>query len=209
VQKTLEIQVQVTPKKLSPPAINALIRIEQYDWVIFTSQNAVAFFAQELRKRKITFPQSLQVAAVGPETARTLRAKRMPVHFVPKRFTVHELLKGLPIKKGARILFPRSTIAPYDAIHALRTNGARVTALPLYTTTALPLTRRQKFDLLSGRYTRLKFKSPSGVLGLMRQLTLREKKMVRNLPAECLGPTTEEALRVSDFTHVTVKAVLY
>jgi len=200
---TLEIRVRVTPRKLSRTGLRAIERIERYDWILFTSKNAAACFAREMRKRRLALSPTSRVAAVGPETAAALRSLGFPVHSMPARFTVRAMVNSMKSVNGLRVLFPRSAIAPPDAIRILRKRGARVTVVPLYTTTVRPLAHTVKRALLAGSYTGLTFKSPSGVHGLMRQLRSKEKHMVRTIPAQCIGPTTKRVAREAGFKHIT------
>jgi len=204
--KTLEIRIRVTPTKLSHTASQTLAHIERYDWILFTSKNAVTFFSKETHRRKI--PQTVRIAAVGPETAKALRAKKYPVHIVPKKFAVSEMIKSIGSLRGQRILSPRSAIAPHDAIQALRKRGARVSVVPLYTTEPVLLSQTTKHALLRGMYTRLIFKSPSGVHGLMKQLSGKEKEIVRKIGAQCIGLTTAQAAKEAGFKDISTKAVL-
>jgi uroporphyrinogen-III synthase len=205
MRSTLEIQVQVQPLPLSPTASRALTHLSDYDWILFTSKNAVTFFVDELRSRRISLPASVRVAAVGPETARALRAAGLRAAIVPKHPTVSDMIRRMGKVEGARILFPRSAIAPSDAIQALRKKGASVRVVPLYTTVAHTLSPRVKSDLLKGSYTRLSFKSPSGVEGLLRQLSRREKEIVLKFPAVCIGPTTRQAAQKAGFRRVLLQ----
>ena len=201
---TLEIQVRVTPRKLSRAATRALEHVGRYDWILFTSKNAVMFFVREIRKRRLALSATSRIAAVGSETAAALRSAGFPVHSIPVRFTVRAMVNSMKRVNGLRILFPRSAIAPPDAIRILRKRGARVTVVPLYTTTVRPLSQAGKRALLAGSYTRLTFKSPSGVRGLMGQLRGKEKRTVRTILAQCIGPTTKHAARQAGFKHITM-----
>ena len=206
MSKTLEIRIRVTPKKLSRAASQVLEHIDRYDWILFTSKNTVLFFSTQIGKKKI--PQTVRIAAVGPETAKALRDIKYPVHMVPKKFTVNEMIKGIGNVKGSHILFPRSAIAPQDAIKILRALGTYVRVLPLYTTEAVQLSRTVKLALLQGVYTRLIFKSPSGVHGLIKQLNSKEKKIVCKIRVQCIGPTTAQAAKEAGFKNISIKRVL-
>ena len=208
MSKALEIRIRVIGTKLSRTAYQTFVRIDRYDWILFTSKNAVTFFAREMRKRRIKLPQALRVAAVGPETASALRALGLPAPVVPKSFTADSMIRSMDSVRGTHILFPRSAIATPDAVRTLRARGARVRVLSLYTTTAIKLPQTTKQALLAGTYARLIFKSPSGVQGLIKQLSEKEKHIVRNIPAECIGPTTARAAKAAGFRKISDKSVL-
>jgi uroporphyrinogen-III synthase len=206
--KMLEVKVRVISKKLSPADLRAIDSIEQYDWIIFTSKNAVAFFSKVISKKKNLLTSNIRVAAVGPETSRALKSAQLPVHFVSPEATSESLAKTVPIQYGDRILFPCSAIAPQDAVRTLRQRGAQMRTLTLYDTHAQVLSPTTKRALLSHTYTQLIFKSPSGVHGLLKQLTAKEKHVVRSIHAQCIGPTTAQAAKMAGFMHVSIQNML-
>ncbi len=200
---TLAIGVRVVPKELSKGSSRALDCVFQYDWILFTSKNAVTFFAKELRTRNSKVSQETRIAAVGPETAAALRAAGFSIHAIPERLTVRDMVKSLGSVKDQRILFPRSAIAPQEPVQILRAQGARVRVVPLYIPVPIPVSPSVKRALASGVYTQLSFKSPSGVHGFLKQLTTSEKKVARQIPALCIGPTTAKAAKEAGFRHVS------
>ncbi|HVB20130.1 MAG TPA: uroporphyrinogen-III synthase [Candidatus Paceibacterota bacterium] len=207
MRKTLEIHIQIVRETLSPRAAHTLTRIEKYDWILFTSKNAVKTFAQELKERRIAMPLSPRIAAVGTATAQALQRLKLPVHSIPKRFTSHDLIRNIGSVAGTCILFPRSAIAPYGVVRELRDRGARVSTIPLYTGVVKPLPKTTFRALLMGTYTQLIFKSPSAVHGLMKQLSKEERPTVLKIAVQCIGPTTARAARSAGFTKVFVKSV--
>ncbi|CAN5754424.1 hypothetical protein BH11PAT2_BH11PAT2_02020 [soil metagenome] len=201
--KTLEIEVRVAPKKLSRASLTALENVGRFDWILFTSKHAVTFFTKELRLRNVKLARTTRIAAVGPETAAALRAAGLTVQLIPERFTVRDMVFALGRVKGLRILFPRSAVAPQEPIQILRAQGARVRVVPLYIPIPIALSQATKHALVTSSYTTLSFKSPSGIQGFMRQLNTAEKKIVREIPVVCIGPTTARAARKAGFRHVS------
>lgn len=198
--KVLHVGVQTRPVALSPRSERALKNIEKYDWILFTSKNTVEYFAQRVSYKRV----ETKVAAVGPVTADALRKFKIPVDVVPKENTVKALVASLGKIRGKKLLFPRSNIAPIDVVRDMRRLGAQVTVVPLYTTTPSPLFKNELRDLREKKYTALTFKSPSGIRGLLGQLSSDERKYARALEAVCIGETTAEAARKAGFKRVRV-----
>ncbi|MDR7928555.1 uroporphyrinogen-III synthase [Acidithiobacillus thiooxidans] len=73
---------------------DALHQLDTFDWVIFTSRNAVAFALSRLQSRNLIWPQGPRVAAVGRETAKALREFGLQVDLVPKKFSSEGLLNS-------------------------------------------------------------------------------------------------------------------
>jgi uroporphyrinogen-III synthase len=184
MDKTLAVQVRVRRLPLSRAPARALAHLSRYDLITFTSKHAEAFFLRELRERRLARPPRGRMVRVGPRD---------------------DLLKLAVSNK--HILFPRSAIAPSDIVRRLRARGASVRIVPLYTTEGVPLSKNRKMALAKGFYTRLTFRSPSGVHGLMVQLSKKERVMARRIPVQCIGPTTARAARKAGFKRVSVKNV--
>jgi uroporphyrinogen III methyltransferase/synthase len=92
------------------PLRTAIENIGQYDWVMFTSQNAVAIFWEQLlgASRDSRALASVKIAAVGPATAGALLERGITVDVIPKRFVAEGLLEMLRERDdmaGARVLY--------------------------------------------------------------------------------------------------------
>ena len=92
------------------PLRTAIENIAQYDWVMFTSQNAVAIFWEQLlgAGRDSRALAGVKIAAVGPATAGALLERGITVDVIPKRFVAEGLLEMLRERNdmaGARVLY--------------------------------------------------------------------------------------------------------
>lgn len=179
MSKTFEANIELERLPLTTAAALALQHVDRYDLVVFTSKNAKRFFDDILRERRIAPPSAARIRIVGPR---------------------NDLLKLAARDK--RILFPRSSVAPFDIVRKLRARGASVRALALYTTRGAVLQKIEKEKLLRGDYAALYFKSPSGVQGFLRQFTPPQRRMLQLIPARCIGPTTAKAAREAGFAKV-------
>ena len=113
----------------------AAARVGAYDWVAFTSANAVGrFFAAlgdvGLDTRALA---NSKVAAIGPGTAEALAAAGVRADLVPERFVAESLLEAFPAGRG-RVLLPRAAVAR-DALPAgLTERGWAVDVVEAYRT---------------------------------------------------------------------------
>ena len=184
MSKSLDIQIRITRKKLSPTSIQALQALDRYDLIVFTSKNARKCFSTELRERGICPPAQNKIIHVGPRA---------------------DVLKHAIDTK--RILFPRSAIAPFDIVRDMRKRGALVRVLPLYFTSVVPLSDIQHKTLLTGGYTRITFKSSSGVTGLLKQLRATERRQVLKIKVECIGQSTAKTAREAGFKRISIMRI--
>ena len=197
-----QVPIQVLPLPLSTYSVRALKKADSYDWILFTSTNAVELFVRKFLNRKISLPYRPQIGAVGPSTAQVLKKVGFKVHIIPKKHTVEHLVRSLPTISDKRILFPRSVLAAHDAIRTLRAQGARVRTISLYTTKVLPIALKEITALTLGKYSAISFGSPSAIEGFLKQLTRAQRAQVYKIPAQCIGPTTASAARKAGFRKV-------
>lgn len=119
------------------PVLDVLRNLSRYQWLVFTSQNAVTFFWQLLGQagRDARAIAGLRVAAVGPATASALRALGVEVAVTPRRFVAEGLLEALRARddvKGSRVLYLVARGAREVLPVGLRELGASVDVTPLY-----------------------------------------------------------------------------
>jgi len=115
----------------------ALIILSAYDWLIFTSSNAVKFFQErlELRDRDLgTFRG--RVCAIGPATRKAVEKLGLRVDMVPEEYVAESLVAAFSEHElaGKRILLPRAAVARDLAPAELTKLGARVDVVEAYRT---------------------------------------------------------------------------
>ena len=206
------IQFEPLPTDLPDPAA--------YDWLIFTSANAVDFFFERLETRdwRLKTISNLQspvsslpkIAAVGSATAVKLTALGVPVDFMPDEFTGEQLVLGLGDVAGRRVLLPRAKIGRPEIVNLLRERGAVVDDVALYdTVTAVP-TPAALAELEKG-VDAITFTSPSSVRNFLQIVESRPQGFLKPLGSTaviaCIGPVTAAEARQSGFTvHVIPEA---
>jgi uroporphyrinogen-III synthase len=133
------IQMPATRVELLDPApvLDALRNLGHYQWLVFTSQNAVTIFWQLLRDAGVeaTALDGLRVAAVGPATAGALRELGIRVAVTPRRFVAEGLLEAFRARddvQGSRVLYLVARGAREVLPAGLRELGALVDVKPLY-----------------------------------------------------------------------------
>jgi uroporphyrinogen-III synthase len=90
----------------------ALSRLDCYDWLVLTSVNAVEVVCERLVDLEVeASPDNLRLAAVGPQTAASLRDHGLPPDFVPQDFLAEAVLPGLGDLSGCWVLLPTADIA--------------------------------------------------------------------------------------------------
>jgi uroporphyrinogen III methyltransferase / synthase len=179
------------------PLDRAIRSVSEFDWLLFTSANAVRFFAQ--RCARLGFeprksPRALHIAAVGPATAAAAAREGFAVERVATEFRGAGLARALGAElRGQRVLLPRSDRAGSELPTALRQAGAEVSEVVAYCTVE---TGSESIGVLSelrsGTVQAICFFSPSAVHSVLRQLGVRP---LRGVAVAAIGPVTAAAIR--------------
>jgi uroporphyrinogen-III synthase len=186
----LSIGPPVDPTSL----VQALRRLDRFDWLVFASQHAVA----EVVRRVPVPPAYLSIAAVGTRTAQALQAAGWTVTMVPEEQSAAGLVALLApqLKPGANVLFPAGSRSLPTLRAGLTDAGAAVTQVEAYATVAAPLDVPACHEWVQrcaiGAVT---FTSPSAVIELDRALGADAfDSLLDCASAITLGPTTGKAL---------------
>jgi uroporphyrinogen III methyltransferase/synthase len=123
--------IQIVPPKSWRPVDDAIRRLHTYQWLLFTSANAVEQFMDRMRDRRPTTP----IAVVGSATAAKLGEWGLKATLMPKEFRAEGLLETFAENLvGTRILFPRAEVARELLPDELRRRGATVDIVTVYRT---------------------------------------------------------------------------
>jgi uroporphyrinogen III methyltransferase/synthase len=123
------------------PIVDALLEINSYEWLIFTSANGVHAFFDLFFKRfqDLRDIGGARIAAVGPKTAEALRALHLQVDLQPEEYVgkkiVAEFKKYQDIE-NVKMAILRAEVANPDLPEALMEEGAIVDDIPVYKTVA-------------------------------------------------------------------------
>jgi uroporphyrinogen III methyltransferase/synthase len=179
------------------PLRAAIDGISDYQWLIFTSQNAVAIFWEQLlgREKDSRALAGLRIAAVGPATAGALLEHGITVDVIPQRFVAEGLLEILRARDdvaGRQVLYVTAEGARDVLPAGLREIGAKVSIIEAYRSipdgvgaeTLARAIERGKVDLAT-------FTSASAVTGYIEAVG---EEMALKVPAASIGPQTSAAL---------------
>jgi uroporphyrinogen III methyltransferase/synthase len=123
--------IRIQPLETELPPVRA------YDLVCVTSPNGAELLLDRLRDAREL--AGVTVAAIGPGTARALRARGIEPDIVPERAVAEGLVEALADTPVRRVLVARAAEGRDVLPDALRARGARVDVVALYETVAEPL----------------------------------------------------------------------
>jgi len=121
--------------------IDALLALNSYDWLVFTSVNGVATFFEYFFRRfhDLRDIGGAKIAAVGPATAAKLRELHLQVDLMPDEFVGRKIAEAFAEYgsiENSKICLLRAENANPDLPRALEEMGAIVDDIGLYKTVA-------------------------------------------------------------------------
>ncbi len=178
----------------------ALSQINKYDWVVFTSVNAVVAVFDQLKE----YSSLPRIAAIGPKTADALQAQGMTPDFVPDEYIAEAILLGLGDLRGKWVLLPRAEIARKALPEAIVKAGGIAHEISVYKT--LPTQPDPEgLAALKAGVDVITFTSASTVQNLVvvaKQNGLDPLKLPNNPLFACIGPITEQAAREEGLSNL-------
>jgi uroporphyrinogen III methyltransferase / synthase len=180
------------------PLRAAIDNIRDYGWLIFTSQNAVAIFWEQLlgRGKDSRALAGLRIAAVGPATAGALLEHGITVDVIPQRFVAEGLLEMLRARDdvaGRDVLYITAEGARDTLPAGLRELGAKLSVLEAYRSIPDGLGAETLARAIeAGKVDLATFTSGSAVRGYMEAVG---EDLAVKVPAASIGPQTSDALR--------------
>jgi uroporphyrinogen III methyltransferase/synthase len=172
-------------------------RVGEYDWVVFTSANAVERFVPLLRDGRSL--AGVRLAAVGPATTTALAERHLVADLVPAVATAAGLVEAMPGASGppeapavGRVLFPRAADARDVLAPGLRAKGWVVDEVEAYRTVTAGPADGATADALAAAIAAdaVTFSSPSTVTHFLALAGGKVPPLVA-----CIGPVTAEAAR--------------
>lgn len=174
-----------------------IARLDEYDWLLFTSANAVAVFAERLEDEGV--PLSCGIASIGAATSKALRAAGFPVRLQAPTAVAESLAKALlPHARNTRMLLVRAEIGRDVLIEQLTEAGAEVTLAPAYRTVIPP----ESVDRLRRELPTVDavtFTSSSSVDNFFALLEASGLTLPPTVRLASIGPVTSATLRDHGF----------
>jgi uroporphyrinogen III methyltransferase / synthase len=182
------------------PLRTEMTRLGDYQWLIFTSQNAVSIFWEQLlgSGRDARTLALLAIAAVGPATAAALLERGIAVDVIPERFVAEGLLEKLRERDditGARVLYVTGEGSREVLREGLEELGAEVIVVQAYRSLRDGAgANKLRRALESGSINAVTFTSASAVRGYVEAVG---EELSLKAPAITIGPQTTEAVTIA------------
>lgn len=189
------------------PLDAALEHLEQFDWIIFTSENAVRAVVKRAGVRgnlRNVAGRRSRAAAVGPTTAAAAERAGFFIEYQAKMHSGAALANELGERLREQTVFlPRSDRANPDLPTLLRECGAQVTEAVAYrTVTPVNLDQQRVAEIVNGEADAILFFSPTAVdhfVDVVGDKVLQDLQSRMTMAA--VGPVTAIALQKAGFEN--------
>jgi uroporphyrinogen III methyltransferase/synthase len=190
--------IQVVPPKSWDALDRAMMRLERYQWLLFTSVNGVKYFFERLEHLGLDMRElnGIKVGAIGPKTAEAVYKKGIRPDLVPEEYRAEAVVDAFRKRdvKGINILLPRAAKARQVLPVELVKMGARVDEIPAYETVQPDHDRARVRGMLEkGEIDMVTFTSSSTVTNfveMFREEKQHLKEWMTKVAVACIGPIT-------------------
>jgi uroporphyrinogen-III synthase len=213
--------IEIQPIQENVPLDRALENLGCYEWVVFTSVNAVEVLFDSIARSDATkrTPEEARfsvlfthsdpapkIAAIGPKTAAALQARGVTPDFVPEEFVAEAILPGLGDLRGKWILLPRAEIARNTLPEAIVNAGGIAHEIAVYKTLPVQPDPNGLAALKAGVDV-VTLTSPSTVqnfVAIARKHGFDPLNLPNNPVFACIGPITEQAAKEEGLVNLVV-----
>jgi uroporphyrinogen III methyltransferase / synthase len=195
--------IRIAPPDDYGPLDAACARAGEFDWIVFSSANAVDAFIDRL----LAGPQDLRalggvrLCVVGPSASERLAHHGLKVDLAPSEYRAEAVVRAMTVEgnvHGLKVLLPHADIGREVIGDELRRQGADVTEVIAYQTVVADAERDGELDiyhmLLERRIDVVTFTSASAVRNFVRVLGAEPAvDLLRTTIIASIGPVTAEA----------------
>ncbi|HNY49737.1 MAG TPA: uroporphyrinogen-III C-methyltransferase [Smithella sp.] len=194
--------------KIVPPSswreLDAAIKnVEDYDWLIFTSANGVAFFFERLltKKKDVRDLKGIKICCIGPATAKQVEDKGIRVDLVPQKFISEGILESFSGKnlEGQKILLARAAEARDILPEGLKKLGASVDVATAYVTVNSRKKKSELEELFKEKQVDVITFTSSSTVNNFRKIMGRDFRLPEGVKIACIGPVTAAAAKKAGF----------
>lgn len=195
--------IRILPPDDYAPLDDACARAGAFDWIVFSSINAVDVFMERLlgTPHDLRALAGARLGAVGSATAERLRHYGLKADLAPAEYRGEMLVRAMRETvdvRGLRVLLPRADIGREVIADELRKHGAEVTEVVAYRTVVAEPEREGEPDiyrmLLDRRIDVVTFTSASAVRNFVKVVGAEPAAdLLRTTIVASIGPVTADA----------------
>jgi uroporphyrinogen III methyltransferase/synthase len=216
--------IRIEPPEDYAPLDAACRAAAEFDFIVFSSANAVDSFMERLLLSPLDLRalNGVKLCAVGPATAERLTRHGLKIDVTPAEFRAEALVHAIAAAgsmRGVRVLLPHGDIGREIVADELRKQGADVTEVIAYRTVVVEPDREGDPDiyrmLLERKIDVVTFTSASAVRNFVKALGQEQAvDLLRTTIVASIGPVTAETATQCEIqttimpSHYTVPALV-
>ena len=182
--------IAIAPPEDEQPLRRAAAHANDYDWIIFTSTNAISAFVG-----KLPFAAGecqARIATIGSATRRAAEKAGFRVNLTPESYVSESLAEAFGNERKSRILIPSAAVTRDVLARELRERGASVDVVEAYRNVLPEAAREGAADVFCEPYPEwVTFASPSAVVSLV---TLIGIETLGHIKIASIGPITSKTI---------------
>ncbi|MDZ7665960.1 MAG: uroporphyrinogen-III C-methyltransferase [Desulfotignum sp.] len=193
--------IRIEPPADNTPLIDAVHRIKEYDWLIFTSVNGVKYFFDTLfgLGKDVRILGHLNFACIGPVTKQRLADYGIISDILPDTYRAESVVEAFSTAgiSGKSVLLPRAKKARTILPEELAKMGANVDEVTAYVTVLEQDAGAELNHLLEkGQIDAVTFTSSSTVTNFMSLLPSNKSvDLMKDVTLASIGPITSDTIR--------------
>lgn len=172
-----------------------LNRIHKYQWLVFTSQNAIKIFFDKMDECKIDRRSlnTIKFAVIGTGTQQTLQKYGYFADFIPSKYMTKNLAEELSeiVKKEDKLLIPRALRGSEELTEILKEKEINYKEIPIYDVNGNLTENIESLPEIDC----LVFASASGVISFFDQIKENNIPLPPTIKIACIGEITVEAVK--------------
>lgn len=190
--------IKVIPKFESSELKNVLNHFIEYDYLIFTSSNAVKVFAEIIQSLSLDL-SNIKVTAIGEKTSEECNSNGIKVDITPDEFSSQGLIKTFSKFElnGKKIFIPSSSLSNGELKLGLTELGAKVDLIHVYDVVSNDLSelRKEYEEIINRQPDIFVFTSPSSFNNFISLIKINDiSNYFVNKIICAIGSTTEKAV---------------
>lgn len=191
--------IKVVPLSNSPELNEALNMYGRFDYLVFTSTNAVEVFSEIVKKRRLDLSK-MKIAVVGKSTAEECENVGIHVDIIPEEFSAEGLLYKFAEFDitNKNIIIPGSSLTRGELNMGLSELGAQVFSVPIYDVVINDLNNlKTEHHKIQRKHPGVFiFTSPSSFGNFLKLMNISDADKFFGKSIICaIGTTTEKAIR--------------
>jgi uroporphyrinogen III methyltransferase / synthase len=179
------------------PLARAIVGLQDFGWVLFTSANGVERFMHALNRAGLDARAfaNAKIGVIGPKTAASLRGHGLTADVVADEFVGEGLARAvLALGVPKRVLLARALIARDSLPQLLRAAGAEVDIVPVYQTVSAAASSALSERFEESRIDIALFTSSSTVTAVVEALGSAARESLSRVTVASIGPITSQTL---------------